>query len=353
MILVFDVTKRNTLEGLRKWWQEFAARAPVEEDYEHEYPVIVVANKTDLTRAGPGNPTPHEAIPDEEIHKFLLELIPIPASGGASAVGVGEPDETPEPGPLVVDEPQPMLNGTSDANAGNGHAFPTTEGGGDPDAPRASYARTTSISIVSGPNPRRNNSRTSQTRHGGTMGTTRTIYHTASSSLLDSDPPTPLRPTVAGFNWSPPASSSLGIGHGAGTPSSGRRRQTSTNTNSSMTITPGMYRTHSQHSQGQSAALTPQTTNIGVESTSNPSPAPKPRPDQGAHLLYASAKTGEGLAEIFEYTARRVVQKVEWEEEEDQRAFGVVEPGQSSRIMLNGYGTQDGGKARKWGRCCS
>jgi len=113
-----------------------------------------------------------------------------------------------------------------------------------------------------------------------------------------------------------------------------------------------MYRTHSHQSQGQGAALTPQTTNIGVESVSSPSPAPKPRPDQGAHLLYASAKTGEGLAEIFEYTARRVVQKVEWEEEEDQREFTLVDAGESSRIMLNGYGTQDGRKTRGWG-CCS
>ena len=114
-----------------------------------------------------------------------------------------------------------------------------------------------------------------------------------------------------------------------------------------------MYRTRtlSHQSQRLIAALNPQTTNIGVESTSNPNPASKPRPDQGAHLLFVSAKTGEGLAEIFEYTARRVVQKVEWEEEEDQRAFGVVEPGQGSRIMLNGHGTQDGPK--KWGRCCS
>jgi Ras-related protein Rab-7A len=99
--------------------------------------------------------------------------------------------------------------------------------------------------------------------------------------------------------------------------------------------------------------LSPQTTNIGVESTSNPDPPSKPRPDQGARLLFTSAKTGEGLAEIFEYTARRVVQKVEWEEEEDEREFGLVEPGQNSRIMVNGNGTQDGLKAGKWGRCCS
>ena len=323
----------------------------MEEGYEHEYPVIVVANKTDLTRAGPGNPTPHEAIPDEEIHKFLSELIPVPSSSGVSAQGVGEPDEPPEPAPPLVDEPQPVQNGNGDANAGNRHAFPSTEGGDDPDTSKASNPRTTSISIIARPSVRRNDSRASQTRHAGTMGTTRTIYHTASSSLLDSDPLTPSRPTVAAFNWSPPAASSLGPGHGACTPL-GRRRQTSINTNSSATVMPGMYRTPSHHSQGQGAALSPQTTNIGVESTSTSLPAPMPRPDQGAHLLYASAKTGEGLAEIFEYTARRVVQKVEWEEEEDQRAFGVVEPGQSSRIMLNGHGL-DGWKARPWGRCCS
>lgn len=325
----------------------------MEEGYEHEYPVIVVANKTDLTRAGPGNPTPQEAIPDEEIHKFLLELIPVPSSNGVSAEGVSEPDDLPGATQLVVDEPQLMLNGNGDANAGNGRTFPTTEGGDDPDAPKAASLRTTSISIVARPSSRRNDSRASQTRHGGTMGTTRTIYHTASSSLADSDPLTPTRPTLAGFNWSPPTSSSLGTGHGAGTPSGSRRRQTSTNTNSSATVIQGMYRTPSHQSQGQGAALAPHTTNIGVESGSSPNPPSKPRPDQGAHLLYASAKTGERLAEIFEYTARRVVQKVEWEEEEDQRMFGVVEPGQSSRIMLNGNGMQDGWKARKWGRCCS
>ena len=109
-----------------------------------------------------------------------------------------------------------------------------------------------------------------------------------------------------------------------------------------------MYRTSSR----LSAALNPQTTNIGVESTSNPDPQPKPRPDQGARLLYTSAKTGVGLAEIFEYTARRVVQKVEWEEEEDQREFGLVGQAPNSRIMVNGTGTQDGLKAGKWGRCC-
>lgn len=48
-----------------------------------------------------------------------------------------------------------------------------------------------------------------------------------------------------------------------------------------------------------------------------------------------------------------MVQKVEWEEEEDQREFGLIEPGQTSRIMVNGSGTQDGLKAGKWGRCCS
>ena len=324
------------------------------EGYEHEYPVIVVANKTDLTRAGPGNPTPLEAIPDEEIHKFLLDLIPIPSSSGVSAEGVGEPDDQLEPLQLVVDEPQPVLNGNGDANAGNGYTFPTTEGG-DPDASRAPHPRTTSISIVSRPNSRRNDSRASQTRHAGTtgtMGTIRTIYHTASSTLLNSDSPTPPRPTVAGFNWSPPASSTLGTGNGTGPPGS-RRRQTSTHTSSSATATPGMYRTSSHQSSRLSAALNPQTTNIGVESTSNPNPMLKPRPDQGARLLFTSAKTGEGLAEIFEYTARRVVQKVEWEEEEDRREFGLVEPGQSSRIMLNAYGTQDGLKPKKWGGCCS
>ena len=311
----------------------------------------MVANKTDLTRPGPGNPTPLEAIPDVEIHKFLSELIPIPSSSGVSAEGVGEPDDPPEPMQLVVDEPQPIQNGNGDANVGNGQTFPTTEGG-DPDDSRAPQPRTTSISIVARPNSRRNDSRASQTRHVGTMGTMRTIYHTASSTLLNSDLPTASRPTLAGFNWSPPTSSSLGTGHGASTPGN-RRRKTSTQTSSSATVTPGMYRTSSHQSHRLSAALNPQTTIIGVESTSNPNPPSKPRPDQGARLLFTSAKTGDGLAEVFEYTARRVVQKVEWEEEEDQREFGLIEPGQTSRIMVNGSGTQDGLKAGKWGRCCS
>lgn len=323
----------------------------MEGGYEHEYPVIVVANKTDLTRAGPGNPTPLEAIPDEEIHKFLLDLIPVPSSSGVSAEGVGEPDDPLEPLQLVVDEPQPILNGNGNANLGHGYTFPTTEGG-DPDASRVPHPRTTSISIVARPNSRRNDSRASQTRHAGTMGTIKTIYHTASSTLLNSDFPTTPRPTVAGLNWSPPASSSLGTGNGTG-PLGSRRRQTSTHTNSSATATPGMYRTPSHQSQRLSAAFNPQTTSIGVDSTSNPNPPSKPRPDQGARLLFTSAKTGEGLAEIFEYTARRVVQKIEWEEEQDQLEFGLVEPERSSRIILNGYGTQDGVKSRKWGSCCS
>jgi Ras-related protein Rab-7A len=35
-------------------------------------------------------------------------------------------------------------------------------------------------------------------------------------------------------------------------------------------------------------------------------------PEKGAKLLFTSAKTGEGVSEVFDYIARRTVKRLEW-----------------------------------------
>ncbi|KAJ3776036.1 hypothetical protein FB446DRAFT_613922, partial [Lentinula raphanica] len=42
-------------------------------------------------------------------------------------------------------------------------------------------------------------------------------------------------------------------------------------------------------------------------------------PDTGPRLFFASAKTGEGVNDVFEYVAKRVVRQWDWESEQEQK----------------------------------
>ncbi|KAH9963600.1 hypothetical protein BC827DRAFT_1193001 [Russula dissimulans] len=72
-----------------------------------------------------------------------------------------------------------------------------------------------------------------------------------------------------------------------------------------------------------------------------------PRPPRGPKLLFTSAKTGAGVADLFAYVARRVVMRWEWEEAH----MGVPNlVGNGSDVHLNG----DAGKKKMFRpECCS
>ena len=67
----------------------------------------------------------------------------------------------------------------------------------------------------------------------------------------------------------------------------------------------------------------------------------------------ASAKTAEGVKEVFEYVARRVVVRQEYEEALEARTMHVREAGQRTSVLLSHTPPPSG---RRWGTtgrsCC-
>ena len=47
-LLMFDVNRPETLDGLNKWWDEFKVRAPVPDEEAEDYCCVVVGNKVEL-----------------------------------------------------------------------------------------------------------------------------------------------------------------------------------------------------------------------------------------------------------------------------------------------------------------
>ncbi|KAG8800592.1 hypothetical protein FRC17_006837 [Serendipita sp. 399] len=229
--------------------------------------------------------------------------------------------------------------------------------------------------------------------------TAMSIYHTASSSLVDSGPPTPLRRGQdgnilnGGAFWDPEveqaiASNSAGaVGEGEivldsgyrsvnasassskdqpkeggessggqgqlldvpdGSPESptGRRRLFSSNSDTSVqTITPSKIQSSSETTR----ASEPASNNQGGNDTLPYNPF------NGPGLFFASAKTGQGLSEVFEYIAERVARKQEWEESRLHMLEGGGGPGTSgngdSRIILRELRDRKEDGKQNWA-CC-
>lgn len=169
-----------------------------------------------------------------------------------------------------------------------------------------------------------------------TTHTSLTIYHTPSSSLFDVYQSARSSPEP----WSGPSSLSS-----SPSPSSvvRARRMTarstdSTSSGSAVTITPSLF-----------ARETTLDTN-----TPTPQDAPyfvlPPPPARGPKLFFTSAKTGEGVADVFEYIAARVVRRWEYEERVEARRMHIREASTADTIRLGLDGRKQ--EMRTWARCC-
>ena len=182
----------------------------------------------------------------------------------------------------------------------------------------------------------------------GTMtstSTTFTVYHTPSSSFYHS-----ARSSPEPSSLSEPSSSFRQRKRLS-------RSSTSTGSGSEATITPNIY----AHENG-SLSNTDTSDNLVTTITTSSSPS-HPRPvlpplERGPKLFFTSAKTGEGVADVFEYIAYRVSRK--WEHEERMEARQTHhDPITAETIHLgldNGIAGSDlvvrHGRGR-WGNCCS
>jgi len=85
----------------------------------------------------------------------------------------------------------------------------------------------------------------------------------------------------------------------------------------------------------------------------SPTPPPLQPLDRRPKLFFASAKTGEGVGEVFEYVAKRVVVKWEWEAREwDEEGEWDGRQGDTVRVGLRD-GERDGLGMKIARGCCA
>ena len=312
---MFDVNQPETLAALKKWWEEFRERAPLYDEDLEDYCCVVVGNKTDLVNSRPlGSPS---IVSEEQAFRFLDDLVPPLSPPPSSPV---------EEVPITIEEVA--------------SEEPTSPHDDYSIDPSSSFSRLRSQSIDINQYYRRGHSKrsswSSANINNGTLTSTHTgvtSYHTPSSSLFDvyaSARSSPLPPSVSSRLSSPVRTQ--------------RRASSFSSTSSSApTITPSLFtRTHDQ-----AASTTPTTPNVSPPILDTTPHCPLP-PERGPKLFFTSAKTGEGVPEVFEYIARRVVTRWEYEEANDARTLRLQESPETIRLGL----TRGESNKRLTGSCC-
>ncbi|KAK2464909.1 hypothetical protein APHAL10511_002985 [Amanita phalloides] len=322
-LLIFDVNSPDTMESLIKWWDEFSANAPLDDDDMESFCCVVVGNKIDIgvnnrMEASGGRVTESEAL------QFLKRLVPLRSDIP------GPNDGGNEDTPIVVQPPS------------------------EPEQPQVTSRPTHSIAIAPSqiknwkypfPHPRANNSSLYATVSSINSGIS--SYHTPSSSLFNSFESPVSSPLVS---LSPP-----------------RYRRGSNETASSFstdTVTPSLFargNTETRTSGSLRAATTipddddTDQTSISLPTSLGTSPAP---PFHGPKLFFTSAKTGDGVAEVFEYIARRVAIMSDYQERTEASRLHMRESGASDWDMIQLQSSYNGKNRKqssynKWSCCAS
>ncbi|KAI0353210.1 ras-domain-containing protein [Trametes cingulata] len=340
VILMFDVNQPQTLQALTKWWADFRDKAPVPDEDLEEFCCVVVGNKIDIAQAQAGS-SQSAVVTEAEASDFVHRLVPRPATPPSPTFRLAPPPD----GPLEDDELD----------------IPPSPPPEHPDA-----ARTDSIDIgvaahlLRGRASRASRSRSRSTLFYGTAGTTtttNTIYHTPSSSLFDtfesalSSPAFTALSAPASRSPSPYRSRSRDSDQRRDSHRSPRRMPSASSMSSAPTITPSLF------IRGQAEASATATTTPEWGSPSGDSYTPPPPLERFPKLFFTSAKTGEGVADVFEYVARRVVARQEYEEALEARTMHVHDADQSMSIHLSASGGGASSAAfegSRWGNasCC-
>ena len=332
------------MESLVRWWAEFREKAPLADEDMEDYCCVVVGNKVDM--AGTENRS-DDSVTKGEALRFLSKLVPPSPSTPSPENEDGVPEEEPlassqltirpiavEPSPRVpvrtlLQPPSPQT--PSKPSPSNSiaiipnHATPTPN-------PVPSSVKHHLLSKSRS----RSRSRSSTSFYAGTMTSTHTslsVYHTPSSSVFDVFQSARSSPEL----WSSsPSFATSSPPLGPGPASSVRSRSTTTASGSSgsaVTITPSLFARENAETEN----TTPE------DDSSMPS-------HRGPKLFFTSAKTGEGVTDVFEYVARRVVRR--WEYEELMEAQRLHFRDASTFVAANEMLRLSRGK-RSLGQCCS
>ncbi|KAI1783705.1 ras-domain-containing protein [Ganoderma leucocontextum] len=328
VILMFDVNEPQTLGALTKWWDDFRDKAPVPDERVEEFCCVVVGNKIDVVQGGgtegpvmggrgSGTVTPAEA------RAFIQTIAPHPTTPPLPAIDL-PPQEIP---PEDDDDPLYSDQDVSDV---------------DLDAPTSASIEIGSPHVRRGrmSRPSRSQSRSTLFRGGGTVGTmttTHSIYHTPSSSIYDTFQSALSSPAFTALSASRSPSRSQSPFRSA------RRIPSNSSMSSAPTITPSLF------IRGQAATTTSTTPEVGCSPAN--SYEPPPPLERYPKLFFTSAKTGDGVKDVFEYIARRVVTRQEYEDALEARTMHVQEASQGNSIHLSGF-PLDRGLGRVTGSCC-
>ncbi|RDB31112.1 Ras-related protein Rab-7a [Hypsizygus marmoreus] len=349
-VLMFDVNTPETMAALTKWWAEFREKAPLADDDVREFCCVVVGNKMDLVGSGKGGE--EGPVREDEARQFLAGLVPASSRSPSpiSALDLPTPTAEYEDDPLASSQVtmRPALPFPNIASPSSSTPSPP---------PPALQIRSNSIAII--PNQRnvsspslsshspkhhlsKSRSRSSSHFYGGTMTTTHTtltIYHTPSSSLFDVYHSARSSPEPWSTSSSPSARSSM----------RGRRmtaRSTaSTSTGSAVTITPSLFARENGTST-DTEVTTPES-----EPFSSSLALPPP-PERGPKLFFASAKTGEGVSDVFEYVVQRVIRRWEYDELVESRRMHIREASAAETIRLGLESGKRRTEGRGLGSCC-
>jgi len=308
-IIVYDVRRPKSLAEVSTWWRAFADKCPVASEEEATWPVIVVGNKIDLLNRVEGV---EDAVWRKEEAKEFVE----------SLIDIGEEN----------------LPGGSEAR--HSHS-------GSSSSPRVSMDGPKAVSItINGndidgllsENDTENRLYPAAATTYNSSRTGNTIFHTPSSSLHSSEhfhsaassfySQSPISPTHS------PSPTYAQVVSGSRSRSRSRRRMTiDTVSSSSETITPSLY-ARGPNNRAANGPASPGPPTPRTPSIRHPWPPPDLLPpERGAKLLFTSAKTGEGVAEVFNYIARRTVRRLEWVEAHSfELPFGSEGPGRSALL---------------------
>ncbi|KAF8603214.1 ras-domain-containing protein [Ceratobasidium sp. AG-I] len=369
-ILMFDATQPDSLASLRRWWDEFIIRCPVPEGTEADFCAIFVGNKIDLQMPAPHPVQPNDnghanggakGVTDQSAKQFLDELIPMPRAPSPTA------ESATKRRTIYMDGDSLISAAESDDNV----TTPTTRTQ-PTNIPFASHSPPDEIEPESPPRarsigtPSRSNSspRTpwalarskSRGRGGGRDGagtatTSHTMYHTPATSLFRTATNSParagsqdaLRRGGSSVVSMQTARSNFSVSSPTAIPTSKRQSRASvTSATSELTIRPNKSLDSVPPNPSTDALTTQTQTSTTV-------------PEIGPRLFWTSARTGDGVAPVFEYIARRVVQRWEWEESRlgyDDGAGGWDGSGEEvgpTALRLRG----DWGRGRKgWKAAC-
>lgn len=317
---MFDVNQPETLKALRKWWQEFRDRAPVPDDQVERFCCVVVGNKIDVSLPNgsvPSSPLSvrtSSRVGEEQALRFMHELIPPPTISPSTPISN---DLLSAQGPLAADESSMSFSILT------------------PSPPRTHSIDIGVFHHVRRKSPR-SRSRSTLFRGStvGTMTTTHTlsVYHTPTSSIFDSFESA--RSSPVRYSRMSTPSQSRSPSHSP-VRSVRRQRSFSSTLSDAQTITPGMF--------GRLNG------NMPTPAAAHALPIPAPV-DFGAKLFFTSARTGEGVSDVFEYVAKRVVRRWEYEEAMENRTLHMADASMDGTIRLQHHSND----SRIWSAasCC-